>query len=61
MEWWKEEEREKYVDKTVTYNNSPWIVKEVFWKDTQEEFEYWIEHPNGKLQVVGNKDIELLN
>jgi len=30
MEWRKEEEREKYVVKTVTYNNSPWIVKEVF-------------------------------
>jgi hypothetical protein len=61
MEWWVVNEIEKYKDKQVKYNNSVWTVKEVFWREKDEEFIYWIENSKGVLNKVFEKNIELIN
>lgn len=61
VELWIKEEIEKYKDKEVYYNNSIWIVKEVFWKESDEEFVYYLENKNGKLAKVFEHNIELVD
>lgn len=60
MEWWVIDETEKYKSKQVKYNNSVWTVTEVFWRKETEEFVYYIEDSNGRLEKVYENNIELV-
>lgn len=60
MEWWIKEEIQKYKGKNVIYNKSLWIVKEVFWKESDEEFVYYLENKNGNSAKVFEHNITLV-
>jgi hypothetical protein len=60
MEWWIKEEIDKYKNKKVEYNGYSHIVKEVFWKESEEEFIYWIEDSKRNLHKVFENNIKLV-
>lgn len=60
MERWLEDEFKKYKGKKVNYNKATWLVVEVFWRENDEEFVYWIEDSKKNLNKVFEKNIELV-
>lgn len=60
MEWWIKEEKEKFENKMVKYNDSLWTVKRVSWRNSEEVFEYYLENHQGKSALVFEKNIELV-
>ena len=59
MSFWIKAEIDKYRGKQVIYNEKKYLVKEVFWNDRDEVFEYLIENESKKTHKVFEKDIQL--
>jgi hypothetical protein len=60
MEWWIKEEKEKYENKVVRYENTLWTVKRVSWRNSEEIFEYYLENNNKNSALVFENNIKLI-
>lgn len=60
MEWWVLEEIEKYKGKQVLFNNKEYIVREVIWDESSEEFVYFIEGNRNQYYKVFEHNIKLI-
>jgi hypothetical protein len=61
MEWWIKEEKEKFENKVVKYNNALWTVKRVSWRNSEEMFEYYLEDNSKNSALVFEKNIEFVS